>query len=188
MSFFFILFIPVSLHLSLCPSCGTTTFTWLWPSSPRSHCSWRTSQVTKKPRSSTSEYRRSLAHLQDNAHCRPTQPKLPPQPAQALYNSSHRDSRGHPALHASSWGCSSFSPYWAENSLIVMPGVMESTFFTQLMVSWYKVGNPLVEWRYISLDSTLSISFVHSLMVFLFRVFGKSLKSMQIFISFKKLP
>lgn len=51
---------PYSLHLSLFPSCGTTTFTWLWPSSPRSRCSWRTSRVTKEPRSSTSEYGRSV--------------------------------------------------------------------------------------------------------------------------------
>lgn len=41
---------------SLCPSCGTTTSTWLSPFSPRSLYSWRTSQVTKNPRSSTSEW------------------------------------------------------------------------------------------------------------------------------------
>ena len=45
------------LSVSTWVSCGTTTSTWPWPSSPRSHCSWRTSRATKEPRSSTSEYR-----------------------------------------------------------------------------------------------------------------------------------
>lgn len=39
-------------------SCGITTSTWPWPSSPRSPCSLRTSPATREPRSSTGEGRR----------------------------------------------------------------------------------------------------------------------------------
>lgn len=57
--FFFFFFLLNSFScLSAACSCGTTTFTWPWPSSPRSHCSWRTSRVTREPRSSTGECRR----------------------------------------------------------------------------------------------------------------------------------
>lgn len=99
-----------TLFPSLSTSCGTTTFTWLSPSSPRSLCSWRTSQVTKNPRSSTSE-----CSLWDF----PTITRLLP-PQRDIQHSS-------PLVWSS---CSYFR--WAKSSFDVTPGAVEYTLCTQL--------------------------------------------------------